>query len=277
MLQLHTKNIPHIATSPNKHIARLTAPNIVVGELTHLEVDLLRRTHGGLDVHHLDVLPLLLQQRHKEVAGKNDIALQLILVQFDMTHSNGQTQHLLHLELDGVQKSVDLLLRILTVGNDRGELSSSVQTRSHDTRKLLNESIGSEESVVLLSELTNQLLVLVEVGNLIHVHARDSLLLADLLVLIVDENTNIHMRTSGVRKLERTRETLVLGGINLLEGDLKLDSLDELSLLSLHLLSINLDLLTSGEVQKSVQSLAQSFAVNLAKGVRKGLNDMIEG
>ena len=180
-----------------------------------------------------------------------------------MTDRDREAEDLLHLELDSVKESIDLLLRILTVGDDRGELSSSVKTRSHDTRKLLDESIRSEESIILLGQLTDQLLVLVEIGDLINVHAGNSFLLANLLMLIVHKDTDIHVRASRIRKLERTRETLILGRINLLKSDLKLHSLHKVSLLSLKLLSINLDLLTSREVKKSVQSLAQNFAVNL--------------
>jgi len=180
-----------------------------------------------------------------------------------MTDRDREAEDLLHLELDSVKESIDLLLRILTVGDDRGELSSSVKTRSHDTRKLLDESIRSEESIILLGQLTDQLLVLVEIGDLINVHAGNSLLLANLLMLIIHKDADIHVGASRIRKLEGTRETLILGRINLLKSDLKLHSLHKVSLLSLKLLSINLDLLTSREVKKSVQSLAQNFAVNL--------------
>lgn len=258
----------HLFVSPtivNKHLVPgLTAPNHSIGDSTHLEVDLLRRTHRGFDVDNLNVLPLLLQKRDKEVAGKNNVALQLVLGEVNMTDSDRETKHLLHLELDSVKESVDLLLRIFTVGDDRGELSSSVKTRSHDTRKLLDQSIRSQESIILLSQLTDQLLVLVEIGDLIDVHAGNSLLLANLLMLIVHKDADINVRASGIRKLERTRETLILSRIKLLKSNLKLHSLHEVSLLSLKLLSIDLDLLTSREVKKSVQSLAQNFAVNLA-------------
>ena len=181
-----------------------------------------------------------------------------------MTHGHGQAQHLLHLELDRVQKGVNLLLRILAVGDHRGELSSSVQTRSHDTRKLLDQRIGGQEGIVLLSQLTDQLLVLVQVRDLINVHARDSLLLADLLVLIVHEDAHVDVRSGRVGELERTRETLVLGRINLLQSHLELHSLHKVSLLSLQLLSVHLHLLSGRIVQNGVQCLAQNFAVNLA-------------
>lgn len=233
-------------------------------EQIHLEVDLLGRSHGRLDVDDLDVLPLLLQKGDQEVAGEHDIALQLILAQLDVTDGHSQTEHLLHLELDGVQKGVDLLLRILAVGDHGGELTSSVETGSHQTRKLLNQSIRSEESVVLLGQLADELLVLVEVGDLIHVHAGNTLLLANLLVLIVHEDADVNVGSGGVGELEGARETLVLGRVDLLESDLKLDGLHELSLLAHHLLSVHLDLLTGGVVQNVIQGLVQNVAANLA-------------
>ena len=39
----------------------------------------LRFAHGGLDVQTLDVLPVLLQQRHEEVHGEADVLHQLLL------------------------------------------------------------------------------------------------------------------------------------------------------------------------------------------------------
>ena len=42
-------------------------------------VEPLRFAHGGLDVQTLDVLPVLLQQRHEEVHGKADVLHQLLL------------------------------------------------------------------------------------------------------------------------------------------------------------------------------------------------------
>ena len=220
------------------------------------------RTHGGLDVDDLNVLPLLLQERDEEVDGENDVALQLVSVEVDMTDRDREAKDLLHLELDGVENVVDLLSGILAVGNDRGELTSSVKTGTHDSRKLLDEGIRSQESVVLLSELTDELLVLVEVSDFINVHARNTFLLTDLLVLIVDEDTDINMRSGGVGENEGTGKTLILSGIDLLESDLEFNSLNETSLLTLNLLTINIDFLTSRVGEDGVNSLVHNVAAN---------------
>ena len=195
----------------------------------------------------------------------NDVALQLVLGELHMAHRHGQAQHLLHLELHSVKDALHLLSGILAVGDHRGELSSSVQTRSYQSGKLLDQSIRSEEGVVLLAELADHLLVLVDGGDLIHVHAGDVLLLAQLLVLIVHEHAHVDLGTSGVRELEGTSETLVLGRVNLLQSDLKLHGLHESSLLSLQSLTVHLNLLSGRVVQNVIKSLAQSFAVNLTR------------
>ena len=182
-----------------------------------------------------------------------------------MAHRHRQAQHLLHLELHSVKDALHLLSRILAVGDHRGELSSSVQTRSYQSGKLLDQSIGSEEGVVLLAKLTNHLLVLVDGGDLINVHARNILLLAQLLVLIVHEHAHVDLGASGIGELERTSETLVLSRINLLQSDLKLHSLHKTSLLSLKGLTVHLNGLSGREVQNVIKSLAQSFAVNLTR------------
>ena len=234
----------------------------IVKTKSRLEVDLLNRAHGGLDVDDLDVLPLLLQERDEEVDGENNVTLQLVSVEVDMTDRDGEAEDLLHLELDGVENVVDLLSRVFVVVDDRRELTSSVKTGTHDSRKLLDEGIRSQESVVLLSELTDELLVLVEVGDFINVHARNTFLLTDLLVLIVDEDADINVRSGGVGEDEGTSETLILSGINLLESDLEFNSLDETSLLTLHLGSIDFDFLTSRIGEDGVDSLVHNFAAN---------------
>ena len=234
----------------------------IVKTKSRLEVDLFNRAHGGLDVDDLDVLPLLLQERDEEVDGENDVALQLVSVEVDVTNGDGEAKDLLHLELNGVENTVNLLSGILRVGDDRGALTSSVKTGTHDSRKLLDEGIRSQESVILLSKLTDELLVLVEVGDFINVHARNTLLLTDLLVLIVDEDADINVRSGGVGEDERTSETLILSRIDLLESNLKFNSLNETSLLALHLSSIDFDFLTSRIGEDGVNSLVHNFAAN---------------
>lgn len=152
-------------------------------------------------------------------------------------------------------------MELMTEGNlpalaiERRTRGILVKTRTHDTRKLLDEGIGSKEGVVLLGELLDELLVLVEVGDLLDVHAGNTLLLADFLVLIVDEDADVEVSTAGRGEDEGTSETLILGGIVLLEHDLELDSLDEVSLLALDDSTIDLNLLTSGVIKDGLDGL----------------------
>merc|ERR1740131_621604 len=89
-------------------------------------VQSLNWTHGGLDVQRLNVLPMLLQQAYQEIHGKVNIGHQLVLCHGDVAHSHGETQHLLHLELDGGLQVCNLLVKIVTVGHQGGELASLI-------------------------------------------------------------------------------------------------------------------------------------------------------
>lgn len=57
--------------------------------------------HGALDVHIPEVLPVFLEQGHQEFDSQVDVVDQLIISHLHVTNGNSQTQHLLHLELDG--------------------------------------------------------------------------------------------------------------------------------------------------------------------------------
>jgi hypothetical protein len=56
--------------------------------------------HGGLDVEGLDVLPVLLQERHEEVDGHLRVDEQLALGHLDVADGDGEAENLLQLELD---------------------------------------------------------------------------------------------------------------------------------------------------------------------------------
>ena len=80
--------------------------------------------HCGLDVERPDVLPMLLQQGDQEVHGKMNILDQIILGHAHVSYCNRQTQNLLHLELDGRLQVIHLLLQVVAVSHQRGELAS---------------------------------------------------------------------------------------------------------------------------------------------------------
>ena len=86
-----------------------------------------------------------------------------------MTDGDTQAKDLLQLELDRRTDLSELVGQVLGVGDGGGELSGLGKTGSEQTRNLLNQSFGGQESVVLLSELLDEFLVFVEPG------ARDQL------------------------------------------------------------------------------------------------------
>ena len=87
-------------------------------------VEPLDGAHGGLDVETLHVLPVLLQQRHEEVHGEVDVLDELLLRHLHVPDGDAETQHLLHLELDGGLEVQNLLGQVVAVSHQGGELSS---------------------------------------------------------------------------------------------------------------------------------------------------------
>lgn len=77
-----------------------------------------------------------------------------------MTDSDTETEDLLQLELDGRLDFGDLSGEVLRVRDGGGELSGLGETRTQETGDLLDQSLGGKESVVLLGELLDELLVL---------------------------------------------------------------------------------------------------------------------
>jgi len=138
-------------------------------------VETLAGTHGALDVERAHVLPILLQQRHQEIDGETDVGGQIISLHGNVANSDGQAQDLLELKLDGGLQLLDLGDHVVAVSDHRWEFTGFVQTRSQNTRNLLDESIGSQESVILLGELLDQLLVLVHLLQRLLVHAGDTI------------------------------------------------------------------------------------------------------
>ena len=84
----------------------------------------LNRSHGGLDVKGLHVLPVLLQQGDEEVHGEMDVLDELLLSHPDVADSHREAEDLLHLKLDGGLQVGDLGLQVVAVGHQGGELSS---------------------------------------------------------------------------------------------------------------------------------------------------------
>lgn len=82
-----------------------------------------------------------------------------------MANGNTQAQDFLELELDGGPNFSDLVGEVLRVGHGGREFAGLGETRTKETRNLLYESLRGKESVVLLGQLLDELLVLVKPGG----------------------------------------------------------------------------------------------------------------
>ena len=187
-------------------------------------------THGGLDGEGLDVLPALLEEGDKEVDGTGDVINKLVLVEGDVANSDTEAEGLLHLELDLGLELEDLGLHVIRVGERRRELTSLVETGAEELGDLTEEGLGGEESVVLLGELLDELLVLLESSKLVSAHAGDTELLGLIEVNLVTKDADLVVELGGVGESDNTSETFLLGRVEVLQADLELNGLDELAL-----------------------------------------------
>merc|ERR1740137_159563 len=121
-----------------------------------LLVESLDWAHGGLDGERPHVLPVLLQQ-----------------------------------ELDGGLQVLHLLLKVVTVGDQRGKLSSLVQTGSQKPGDLLDQSVRSKESIKLLGKLLNLLLVLIQLLEVISGHAVHAQGVGLVTMLLISEEADL--------------------------------------------------------------------------------------
>jgi hypothetical protein len=229
----------------------------------HLIEDLEGGTHGGLEVDTTDVLPLLLEERHKEIAGKLSVKTDLFHLHAHVANRDVKAHDLLHLELDGSLDLVALGLERI-VGTAKGrELASLIETGAEKTGDLLDEGVRSDEGVVLGGELLDDLLVLVELLEVVNRHAVELGLGGLLYVDGVTEHADLHVRTGDGGELEGARETLVLGGVVGLETELEVDSLDELALLALEGGAVLLNLLALRKREACLDGIREEFGVDL--------------
>ena len=110
------------------------------------------RSHGGFKVQSLNVLPVLLKKGHQLVDGHDYVDVKIFDRHVHLADWYTHTHRFLALkrELDSGFKLLDLGLHIFRVGQTGRELAGLGETRSHNARKLLNQSGRGEESVVLL-------------------------------------------------------------------------------------------------------------------------------
>ena len=130
------------------------------------------------------------------------------------------------------------------------EIHTLGETRTKETRNLLDQTLGSKEGIVLASKLLDELLVLVQLLQVVGGHAVEAVVLGTVKIVLVTENAIInpsvsrsisnrvtnhipdgHSRTREGRQTDGARETLVTLRVIVLQTDLKLDGLEEVPLL----------------------------------------------
>ena len=231
------------------------------GFLTHNPakhlVETLGGAHGSLEGEGANVLPALLEEGDEVVDGQHDVANKLLIGHVDVADSDTHAENLLELELDGGLDVGDLGGEVLVVGNRGGELTGCEResvdcarliesgsarltlgkTGTQQTRNLLDESVGSDEGVVLAGQLLDELLVLVELLQVLGGHGVNTTVLGTVDIVLVTENADGHVGARDTGKLDGARETLVTLGVVVLEADLELDGLVKVSALVLRSLN----------------------------------------
>lgn len=184
----------------------------------------------------LEIVPVLLQEGGQEVEGHDDVLSELLIGHLLVTGGNIEAGDLLELPLDGTSNITDLLLEWLVVSAWLWEHTNSVKNWTKDNWDLLDKSISGKEEGVLLGPLLDKLLILVELLELIHV---DDINIngwvgGNLIgVLLIGNQADLQVWSWDVWKSDRSNETLIFLWVIILEGNLELDSLGELSLLGL--------------------------------------------
>ena len=111
--------------------------------------------------------------------------------------------------------------------------------------------------------IVRYLLVLVELLQVIDVHLVDTDLLGLLAVLGVTQHTDLVLGLGDDRQAEGAAEALVALCVVVLEGDLHLDRLDEVSLLALLDLTLHRHVASRREIVHTVNGLQKNFLVEL--------------
>ena len=231
----------------------------------YLKVNLVTRSHGTLDVHDSNVLPLLLQQGCQKVSSKLSVNNNLLPLKLHVSNGNVQAHDLLHLELNGGLDLIDLLLHIITAGKKSGEFTRLGKTRSQKTRDLLDQVIGSNEEVIPLGKLLDQLLVLVEFLEVLDGHVVDSNTIRLFAMSGVSEDAALEVRAWDGWEFEGSGETLLTLRVVVFECDLKLNGFGEVAFLSLEFFSSLGDGFTVGVVEDVVDGLFEEGGVKLSR------------
>lgn len=185
----------------------------------------------------LEVVPSLLEQGSQEVESHHDVGLEVVVRHLDVADGAGHAGDLLELELDGSLDVIELVLEGSVVVNDKRESLDLGEDWSDNSWHLLEDGVRGEKGLVLLGPFLDELLVLVELFEGVKIGELDIdvVLLNLLLVELIGDKAELHLGSWDGWESDGTDETLVLLHIVVLEGELELDGLGELSVLGVSL------------------------------------------
>jgi hypothetical protein len=209
---------------PSGHNKRISFPRLV---------EAVRGGHRSLDDKAPNVLPALLQQRNQVVDGQHDVGDELLRVHVDVSDGNTHAENLLQLELDGRLDLVDAASQVIGMRDGGRELAGLGKTRSQETRNLLDQSLRSNEGIVLASKLLDELLVLVQLLEIVDGHGVNATVLSTIKIVLVTQNADAHVGAGDRGQADGAGETLVTLRVIVLQADLKLNGLEEVALLLL--------------------------------------------
>ena len=183
----------------------------------------------------LQVVPSLLEEGDKEVHAHHDVLSELVVGHVLSAGAASHAGHLSQLELNGSAEVLDGQDKGLVVGDSDRELLDSVKNGSADDGHLLDDGVGGDEDIVLLGPLLDDLLVLVVLLELIEGGDIDveTVLLGFGLVLLIGDHADLEVGAGDVRESNGSDETLILLWVVVLESELDLNGLSELSNLGL--------------------------------------------
>jgi hypothetical protein len=189
-------------------------------------------THSLLDMDSFDVVPSLLQEGSQEVECHDDVLSELFVGHLFVSDSNVQVGDLLELPLDGGLDVIELLDEWLSMGDWSWESTDSCEDwTTKSSWDLLDEGVGGDEHVVLFGPSLDEFLVLVEFLEVIKVgYIKGKTGFSSFIgVFLISNKAELESWSWDVWESDLSNETLVFLWIVVLEGNLELDSLLELS------------------------------------------------
>lgn len=203
--------------------------------------------HGALDADLSDVLPALRQNGGQEVEGLDDVSSDLLRGLGLLSDGSVDPSDTLDLESGSVVELLDLLLNAAAFWDDDWKSLNRGKWLTDGLGQVLVQSRRDEDHVVASGPLLDELQVVVELLEEIHVNKLDVVLNALVSVGVVNDADKFELSLDLVWKIDIGCQLLLLLSIVVSQRDLELNSLRELSwlALSLHFLNVGQQLVLS--------------------------------